>query len=65
MGVEGIKFLSKNDFKSENIEVAYIESGYRCIESNKQKKRTSVNHMGLALDIHFNKMELELQLLKI
>lgn len=53
--LKALSFYLKNDFKSENIEVAYIESGYRCIESNKQKKRTSVNHMGLALDIHFNK----------
>ncbi|MFW2757871.1 hypothetical protein ACN6RC_18615, partial [Acinetobacter baumannii] len=39
----------------KKINVAYIESGYRCIENNKKHERTSVNHMGLALDIHFHK----------
>lgn len=36
--LKALSFYLKNDFKSENIEVAYIESGYRCIESNKQRK---------------------------
>lgn len=31
-----------------------VNSGYRCIVNNKQKGRTSVNHMGTALDFHFN-----------
>ena len=35
--------------------VKCIFSGYRCHENNKQHKRTSTNHMGKALDIHFNK----------
>ena len=32
-----------------------ISSGYRCREDNKQNNRTSTNHMGKALDLHFNK----------
>ncbi|WP_201552002.1 LysM peptidoglycan-binding domain-containing protein [Psychrobacter fjordensis] len=32
-----------------------IDSGYRCIVRNVQKNRTTVNHMGLAFDLHFNK----------
>lgn len=31
-----------------------VNSGYRCINNNVQKGRTSVNHMGMALDFHFN-----------
>jgi LysM repeat protein len=53
--LKALNFYLKNEFKSRKLEVAYIESGYRCIENNKQKKRTSVNHMGLALDLHINK----------
>lgn len=54
--LKALNFYLKNEFKVQNIEVAYISSGYRCIENNIQKNRTSVNHMGLALDIHFNKI---------
>lgn len=50
-----LNFYLKNEFKDKKINVAYIESGYRCIENNKKHERTSVNHMGLALDIHFHK----------
>lgn len=32
-----------------------INSGYRCHENNKQHSRSSTNHMGKAIDIHFNK----------
>lgn len=32
-----------------------ISSGYRCHEDNKQHGRSSTNHMGKAIDIHFNK----------
>ncbi len=31
-----------------------VSSGYRCIVRNAQKKRTSVNHMGQALDVQFS-----------
>ncbi|RKG52117.1 LysM peptidoglycan-binding domain-containing protein [Acinetobacter cumulans] len=53
--LKALNFYLKNEFKVNKLEVAYISSGYRCIENNIQKKRTSVNHMGMALDIHFNK----------
>lgn len=53
--VKALNFYLKNEFKTKNLEIAYIESGYRCIENNKKKSRTSVNHMGLALDLHINK----------
>lgn len=53
--LKALNFYLKNEFKSEKLEVAYIESGYRCIANNIQKGRTSVNHMGLALDLHINK----------
>lgn len=33
----------------------HIESGYRCQDRNIQKGRGSTNHMGKALDLHFNK----------
>ncbi|WP_211460486.1 M23 family metallopeptidase [Collimonas silvisoli] len=32
-----------------------ISSGYRCIDDNRQHSRTSVNHMGRALDVQFVK----------
>ncbi|WP_103864611.1 PAAR-like protein [Aquimarina sp. I32.4] len=32
-----------------------ISSGYRCHENNKQNNRNTTNHMGKALDLHFNK----------
>ena len=41
--------------KDMKYSVKCIFSGYRCHENNKQHKRTSTNHMGKALDIHFNK----------
>lgn len=53
--LKALDFYLKNEFKSKNMSVAYIESGYRCIANNIQKGRTTVNHMGLALDIHINK----------
>ncbi|HFG6797956.1 transcriptional regulator [Acinetobacter baumannii] len=53
--LKSLNFYLKNEFKDKKINVAYIESGYRCIENNKKHERTSVNHMGLALDIHFYK----------
>ncbi|MGQ1702947.1 LysM peptidoglycan-binding domain-containing protein [Acinetobacter baumannii] len=53
--LKSLNFYLKNEFKDKKINVVYIESGYRCIENNKKHERTSVNHMGLALDIHFHK----------
>lgn len=58
--LKSLSFYLKNEFKAKKLEVAYIASGYRCIENNKgynesNEKRTTVNHMGLALDLHINK----------
>jgi len=53
--LKSLNFYLKNEFKPKGLEVAYIESGYRCIDDNKKKGRTTVNHMGLALDIHIKK----------
>lgn len=53
--LKALNFYLKNEFKSKGLEVAYIESGYRCIDDNNKKGRTTVNHMGLALDIHIKK----------
>ncbi len=35
--------------------VRSISSGYRCHNDNRQHKRRSTNHMGKAIDLHFNK----------
>ena len=51
--LKALNFYLKTEFSAKKLEVAYIESGYRCINSNIIKKRTSVNHMGMAFDIHF------------
>lgn len=53
--LKSLNFYLKNEFKSRQLEVAYIESGYRCIFDNQRKGRTTVNHMGLALDLHIKK----------
>lgn len=53
--LKALNFYLKTEFREKGLDVAYIESGYRCIKDNKRQHRTSVNHMGLALDIHFNK----------
>lgn len=53
--MRALSFYLKNEFKTRKLEIAYIESGYRCIDNNIQKGRSSVNHMGLALDLHINK----------
>lgn len=53
--LKALNFYLKNEFKEKKMDVAYIESGYRCTVRNVQQDRTTVNHMGLALDIHFNK----------
>ena len=41
--------------KDLNYSVRSISSGYRCHNDNRQNRRSSTNHMGKALDIHFNK----------
>lgn len=51
-------YINKIDKKQFTINK--IDSGYRCIENNdghngSNEKRTTINHMGLAFDLHFNK----------
>ena len=46
-----IFYLKKN---KSYFSVSKIESGYRCWDNNEQKGRKSTNHMGCALDLHFN-----------
>ena len=50
--LKGLLFYLKKT--KSNYSVSKIESGYRCWDNNKQKGRTSTNHMGCALDLHFN-----------
>lgn len=50
--LKGLIFYLKKD--KSVYSVRCIESGYRCWENNKQKGRKSTNHMGCALDLHFN-----------
>ena len=38
-----------------NLKLGYISSGYRCQQNNIQKGRTTTNHMGKAVDVHFYK----------
>lgn len=46
-------YLSKKE--GGKFSINKISSGYRCHEDNKQHGRSSTNHMGKAIDIHFNK----------
>jgi len=49
-----LHYLDKTE-KSLNYSFNKISSGYRCHIDNEQNDRLSTNHMGKALDIHFNK----------
>jgi len=50
-------FYLSDTKKDLGLKVGPISSGYRCHENNKQKGRTSTNHMGKALDIHIYKTD--------
>ena len=39
--------------KEEGMNIPHITSGYRCTVRNKQRNRSSTNHMGKAIDIDF------------
>ncbi len=54
-GLKGVLFYLDNTEKSLNYSFNKISSGYRCHIDNEQNDRASTNHMGKALDIHFNK----------
>src|SRR5690606_20823035 len=49
-----IFYLNKTE-DSLGYSFKHIESGYRCVDRNIQKGRSSTNHMGKALDLHFFK----------
>src|SRR5690606_16513099 len=49
-----IFYLNKTE-DSLGYSFKHIESGYRCVDRNIQKGRSSTNHMGKALDLHFVK----------
>jgi len=57
-------FYTSGKEKALGYTVKCISSGYRCEENNKQHKRSSTNHMGKALDLHFNKNGKRTQALK-
>lgn len=51
-----IQFYLATIEKDKKIKVGLIYSGYRCNIRNKQKGRTSTNHMGKASDLHIFKL---------
>lgn len=51
--LKAVMFYMEKDASAYSVKS--ISSGYRCRVDNKNKGRTSTNHMGKALDIHFNK----------
>ena len=53
--VRGVMFYLQNTNKEANYSVKCIYSAYRCWDDNYQHRRKSTNHMGKALDLHFNK----------
>ncbi|AUX17244.1 peptidoglycan-binding domain-containing protein [Flavobacterium columnare] len=53
--LKSVMFYTTNTEKELNYTVKCIFSGYRCRFDNLINNRSSTNHMGKALDIHFNK----------
>ncbi|OXA91249.1 peptidoglycan-binding domain-containing protein [Flavobacterium hercynium] len=53
--IRSIMFYTSVIEKDLGYELKCIFSGYRCWEDNKFNGRSSTNHMGKALDIHFSK----------
>ena len=53
--IRAIMFYASVKEKDLGYTVRCIFSGYRCWEDNKLNGRTTTNHMGKALDIHFNR----------
>lgn len=54
--LRAIKFFVDVKDADKGYRYLKIASGYRCWYNNKQHERTSINHMGSALDIHFKKV---------
>lgn len=53
--LRAIIFYVEKVNKNDKITFQKIGSGYRCKINNRKHERTTINHMGLALDLHFNK----------
>ncbi|MFK7051073.1 hypothetical protein V3Q77_14435, partial [Flavobacterium davisii] len=53
--LKSVMFYTTNTEKELNYTVKCIFSGYRCRFDNLINNRNSTNHMGKALDVHFNK----------
>ena len=53
--LRSVMFYCSSKEKELGYSVKCVASGYRCDEDNKQHNRNTTNHMGKALDIHFNK----------
>lgn len=51
--VKAVMFYLSNKEKEMNYSLQCIFSGYRCHYDNKIHRRSSTNHMGKALDLHF------------
>jgi len=43
------------EYTESSYSLEKIDSGYRCYTDNERQSRKTTNHMGLALDLHFNK----------
>ncbi len=54
-GFRALNFYLSNKEKNLNYTIKCIFSGYRCWNDNLANNRNSTNHMGKAIDIHFNK----------
>lgn len=53
--LKAMMFYLEAIYSESNFKLRTIYSSYRCIVDNNVQKRTTVNHMGLAFDLHFNK----------
>lgn len=53
--LRAVIFYLEKVHKNEKFTFQKIGSGYRCTINNQQHNRATINHMGLALDLHFNK----------
>ena len=51
--LKAVMFYLANKEQNMNISLLYINSGYRCHKNNRIHGRTSTNHMGKAMDLHF------------
>lgn len=58
------QFYTSNVEKGLKYTVRSISSGYRCHENNRKNRRSSTNHMGKAIDIHFNKNGVRTKIVK-